>query len=306
MRIARVRDRRSGEVVLVNAARDGSKGRRLRVAVTGYEQEHRLEALLRLGPLQEVLVEEPGNQIDLGLEELEWLPPVEDPHLIVCAGQNFAFHTDESTDVSAPTRPSAFLRVPRTLNGHRSRLPYPEGTCQLDYEVEVAAVLATDAVDIVAEDSLSRLAGFCLANDISARDIQFEEARAGSMVIGKNLPGSLPLGPWLMTPDELPPVDQIEIALTVNGQEMQRDCLGAMSFRFPELISYWSLLGLRAGDLVLSGTPAGVGIFRQPRGEHLLRAGDTVMCSSPQLGELEITIDPPVANDQAIRKENSS
>lgn len=127
----------------------------------------------------------------------------------------------------------------------------------------------------------------------NARDIQFAEARAGSMLLGKNLSGTLPLGPWLTTLDEIEDLTKVELKLQVDGETRQHDVLGSMLMAFPELIAYWSRLGLHPGDLVLSGTPSGVGIFRAPPEQYLVQPGHTVTCCSAQLGELTITIGDP-------------
>ena len=293
MRVARIRQP-NGRTRFVDVDVENLTARPLRPAVPEIEEESGLDALLAFGPPEDVLTYEDAPAVDLVGDAVVWLSPIEDPHTIICAGQNFAVHAQESAVVATPTRPSAFFRVSRTLAGHRSRLSYPAITSALDYEVEVAAIISTDAYDIEPRDALRHVAGFCLANDISARDIQFEEARAGSMVLGKNVPGSLPLGPWLTTMSEVGELGEIEISLTVNGNLKQSDVLASMVYSFPELISYWSILGLRAGDVVLSGTPAGVAIFRHPPEDHLLKPGDVVLCRSPQLGELQTTIGPPV------------
>lgn len=288
MRIARVA--MPGEPIrLVDVAPDGSTGVVLHPVGEGSATETRLEVLLADGDPRDVLVPT-GAAIRLDRPDVQWLPAVTDPRIIVCAGQNFPAHAEESTVVASPSRPSAFLRVPHTLSGHGATIPYPGwATSQLDYEVEVAAVLGA-AAGRADRDPEAAIAGLCLANDISARDIQFEEARAGSMLLGKNLPGTLPLGPWLTTLDEVGDLSSIEIVLTVNGDARQHDVLGSMSYSLPELIRYWSVLGFRPGDLVLTGTPVGIAIFRDDPEAYFLRPGDDVRCESPQLGRLRTRI----------------
>jgi acylpyruvate hydrolase len=294
MKIARIqRPGRSAE--LVDVSDDDASGVLLEPRHSAPEGGSSLDDLLQHGDILRSL-RRTTRTIDLSAPGLRWLPPVMRPSLILCPGQNFDQHATESAFVETPTRPSAFLRVPRTLNGHLQSLPYPRGqTNALDYEVEVAAVLGPATAAQTSANGVS-IAGLCLANDVSARDIQTEEARAGSILLSKNLPGTLPLGPWLTTPDELPDLAQIEISLTVNGEERQRDQLSSMIVPFDELLLYWSPLGLRPGDVVLSGTPAGVGIFREPAERYLLKPGDRVACHSPQLGNLEINIDEPTAD----------
>jgi 2,4-didehydro-3-deoxy-L-rhamnonate hydrolase len=276
MRLARVTVEGSGPRLV---AADGDRARDLGLGVD-------LVAALADPGLRERAARAPA----IDLSDVRWLPPVEDPHVIVCAGQNFASHADESEVVATPARPSAFLRVPRSISPHGGVVPYPAETSQLDYEVEVAALIGRAAIDVAPEQALEHVAGLCLAADVSARDVQFEEARAGSMLRGKNEPGTLPLGPWVTTLDDAGELDALEIELLVDGDLRQRDTLASMVVPFAGLVSYWSVLGLRPGDLVLSGTPAGVGIFRDPPERYLLAPGQTVECRSAQLGVLTFQI----------------
>lgn len=295
MRIARIHDRDHASTRLIDVKPEDEVGIPLRPVDDNHAPDVPLETLLALGPPSEVLIED-GPAIDLSSDAIRWLSPIEDPHIIVCAGQNFASHADESVVVQTPLRPSAFLRVSRTLTGHRATVPHPAASSSFDYEVEVAVVIGSPAVDVTAEDALDYVAGLCLANDLSARDIQFDEAKAGSMLLGKNQPDSLPLGPWMTTVDEIDDLSVVDIRLQVNGHERQADRLSSMTMAFPELIAYWSVLGLRPGDLVLSGTPPGVAIFQDPPEDYLLAPGDTVVCASSQLGELEVVIGQPVSD----------
>lgn len=288
MKLARVRVDGYERLATVNPA----AGRlELRTPAHASAPGAELDELLAMGHKEDVAV---GSAITHDFDDpaVTWLPPVRAPRLIVCAGQNFSDHAGETSGgrhagLEPPSRPSAFLRVPRTLAAHREAVSYPAETRQLDYEVEVAALIGHDVTDVTANNALSYVAGYCLANDVTARDIQLDETRSGSMLRGKNLPGTLPLGPWVTTVDEVPDPGAVEVRCDVDDSPRQAARLSSMIWSFAELIAYWSVLGLRAGDIVLSGTPAGVGLFAADPETALLHPGQTVRCSSPQLGVLE-------------------
>jgi acylpyruvate hydrolase len=153
----------------------------------------------------------------------------------------------------------------------------------VDYEAEVAFVIRDRCKDVQEGDAIDHVAGYTLLNDLSARDYQFKTPQ---WMPGKTFDGAAPCGPALVTPDEAGPHDRIEIELTLNGERMQKSSTADLVHSVPALIAYLSkLMTLEPGDVVSTGTPAGVGSLRDPK--VWLKAGDEVVISSPQLGVLE-------------------
>jgi acylpyruvate hydrolase len=159
----------------------------------------------------------------------------------------------------------------------------PEWSNRVDYEAEVAFVVKDRCRDVPEGEAMDHVAGYTLLNDLSARDYQFKTPQ---WMPGKTFDGAAPCGPALVTPDEAGPHDAIEIELTLNGEVMQRSSTADLVHSVPALVAYLSqLMTLEPGDLVSTGTPAGVGSLRDPK--VWLKPGDEVVISSPQLGVLE-------------------
>ena len=162
----------------------------------------------------------------------------------------------------------------------------PANSTKVDYEAEVAFVIGRRAKDVGEGEALDHVAGYTLLNDLSARDLQ---GRNPQWMPGKIFDGSAPCGPWLVTPDEAGPADAIGIELTLNGETMQDSSTADLIFSIPRLVAdLSSLMTLEPGDIVATGTPAGVGMGRQPR--VWLAAGDEIAIESPTLGRLETRI----------------
>jgi 2-keto-4-pentenoate hydratase/2-oxohepta-3-ene-1,7-dioic acid hydratase in catechol pathway len=208
------------------------------------------------------------------------LAPIPDPEKIVCIGLNYAKHAAEIGVEEPPQMPTIFAKYPNALvpDGATVRVP----TAKTDYEAEVAFVVGRRAKDVDEAEALDHVAGYTLLNDLSARDLQ---GATPQWMPGKVFDGSAPCGPYLVTPDEAGPADAIAIRLTLNGEEMQNGATDDLIFSIPQLVSQLSrLMTLEPGDIVSTGTPAGVGSVRDPR--VWLKAGDETVISSPQLGSL--------------------
>jgi 2-keto-4-pentenoate hydratase/2-oxohepta-3-ene-1,7-dioic acid hydratase in catechol pathway len=219
------------------------------------------------------------------LAEVSLLPPIPDPDKIVCIGLNYRDHAAEAS-VEAPDSPAIFGKYRNALAPAGATVQLPRASRKVDFEAEVAFVVGRRASRVAEADALAHVAGYTLLNDLSARDLQFATPQWMS---GKVFDGSAPCGPWLVTPEEAGPHDGIEIALTLNGEEMQRDSTASLIFGVPQLLSHLSeLMTLEPGDIVSTGTPAGVGSVRQPR--VWLADGDEIAISSPTLGLLETRI----------------
>jgi acylpyruvate hydrolase len=236
-----------------------------------------LEAILERGLLGEI---EPVDTDGVPLDEATLLPPLTRPGKIVCIGQNYHAHAEEQGK-EAPKLPTFFAKFANALvpTGASVRLP---DWSRVDYEAEVAFVLGRRAKDVTEARALDHIAGYMLLNDLSARDYQFKTPQ---WMPGKVFDGSAPCGPALVTADEAGPAEAIEFELRLNGELMQQGSTADLVHSIPALVAYLSkLMTLEPGDVVSTGTPAGVGSLRDPR--VWLGAGDELVISSPTLGEL--------------------
>src|SRR6266852_4300141 len=234
-----------------------------------------------------------GKQNETGYWSLNFvtvLPPVSYPTKIICMGGNFSDHLAEGSS-SLPTFPISFLKSPTSLVGHRAPVIYPRRVKLLDYEVELATVIGKECKDVPKKDALDYVAGYSVFNDISARDIQFAEMKRGFCNLGKNFDTFGPMGPLLVTPDQAGEPDDLAMELRVNGQTRQFSSTKNMVFKIRELIEFFSSMTLEPGDIITSGTPSGVAIYRQPDKEpYLLRTGDTIESKISNLGRLTNTV----------------
>jgi 2-keto-4-pentenoate hydratase/2-oxohepta-3-ene-1,7-dioic acid hydratase in catechol pathway len=236
-----------------------------------------VDELLRRGGLPSPPDGEPA-----ALGSVRLLPPVLAPQKIICLGLNYRSHAEEA-GLEAPSVPTFFAKWPNALAPAGAEVQLPAYSQKVDYEAEVAFVIGRRCRDVPEADALGAIAGYTLLNDLSARDYQFKTPQWGP---GKVFDGSAPCGPALVTPDEAGPPDAIEISLTLNGERMQSATTADLIHSVPAVVAYLSkLMTLEPGDLVSTGTPAGVGSVREP---HVwLKPGDQVVVESPQLGRLE-------------------
>jgi 2-keto-4-pentenoate hydratase/2-oxohepta-3-ene-1,7-dioic acid hydratase in catechol pathway len=213
-------------------------------------------------------------------------PPVARPSKIVCIGLNYRDHARE-TGAALPAEPIVFMKAPSALAGPNDDLPLPIGAEKLDYEVELAVVIGKRAKNVRLDDALGHVAGFALHNDYSERAFQIE--RGGQWVKGKSADGFAPLGPHLVTPDAFPNFANVRLWLKVNGETRQESTTAELIFDVPTLVSYVSrFMTLMPGDVISTGTPAGVGMGRKP--PVYLRAGDVVEYGIDGLGQARQTI----------------
>ena len=219
------------------------------------------------------------------LSEVRLLAPVPDPDKIIGIGLNYKDHAAEAR-LDPPPSPTFFAKFRNALRADGEEVALPSASEKVDYEAEVALVVGRRARDVSEDEAIDHLAGYTLLNDLSARDLQFATPQ---WMPGKVFDGSAPCGPAIVTPDEAGPHDAIGIALDLNGERMQEDTTAGLIFSIPELVSHLSrLMTLEPGDIVATGTPAGVGGARNP--SVWLKPGDEVVVSSPQLGELRTRI----------------
>ena len=219
------------------------------------------------------------------LTEYELAPPIPDPEKIVCIGLNYRTHAAEA-GLEPPGSPTIFAKYRNALAAPGATVNLPASSAKVDYEAEVAFVVGRRAKQVEGSEALDFVAGYTLLNDLSARDLQFSTPQ---WMPGKVFDGSAPCGPAIVTPEEAGAPDAIAISLILNGEEMQSASTADLIFSVPELLAHLStLMTLEPGDIVATGTPAGVGGAREPR--VWLADGDDVVVSSPTLGELETRI----------------
>ncbi|MGN6816279.1 MAG: fumarylacetoacetate hydrolase family protein [Solirubrobacterales bacterium] len=218
------------------------------------------------------------------LSAVQLLPPIPDPDKIVCIGLNYRKHAAEVGVEEPPARATFFAKYRNALVADGATVKAP--TAKTDFEAEVAFVVGRQAKDVDEAEALDHVAGYTLLNDLSARDLQ---GATPQWMPGKVFDGAAPCGPYLVTPDEAGPTNQIGIRLTLNGEEMQNSSTADLIFGVPELVAQLSsLMTLAPGDLVATGTPEGVGMGRNPR--VWLADGDEIVIESPALGRLTTRI----------------
>jgi 2-keto-4-pentenoate hydratase/2-oxohepta-3-ene-1,7-dioic acid hydratase in catechol pathway len=243
-------------------------------------EDRTLEAILEAGLLDEVKPVEGDD--GMAVDDVRLLPPVTRPQKIICIGLNYRAHAEEQ-GAEPPETPTFFAKFRNALAPPGAAVPLPRWSERVDYEAEVAFVIRDRCRDVEQADALEHVAGYTLLNDLSARDFQFKTPQ---WMPGKTFDGAAPCGPALVTPDEAGPHDRIEIELTLNGESMQKSSTADLFHSVPALIAYLSkLMTLEPGDVISTGTPAGVGSLRDPK--VWLKPGDEVVISSPQLGALE-------------------
>jgi acylpyruvate hydrolase len=186
-----------------------------------------------------------------------------------------------------PVYPVAFLKLPGTVIGPDDDIPYPPETQKLDYEVELAVIIGKSCVNVTKEQALDYVAGYAAFNDISARDVIRKENEVGIHLMGKSFPGFAPMGPYLVTADEISDPQNLKLWLRVNGELRQDSNLSYMIFKIRDMIAYWSQMGLNPGDVLTTGTPRGVAAGRK-EGQipWWLKPGDVVEAEVEQVGRL--------------------
>ncbi len=207
--------------------------------------------------------------------------PVTGVRQFVAIGLNYRKHAQEA-GLEVPTEPVVFTKAIASLAGPNDDVELPEGSVAGDWEIELGFVIGTLCKKVAVADALKHVAGYCLANDVSERDWQIK--RNGQWGKGKSFDGFGPIGPWLVTCDELPDPQNIPLELAVNGTVKQQSNTADMIFSVAEVVSYLSqFMTLLPGDVVITGTPAGVGLGMKPTPQFLKR-GDVMSLSAGVLG----------------------
>jgi 2-keto-4-pentenoate hydratase/2-oxohepta-3-ene-1,7-dioic acid hydratase in catechol pathway len=205
----------------------------------------------------------------------------------LAVGLNYRKHAAEA-GMEIPKEPVVFTKALTTVGGPNDDVTLAKDSLASDWEVELAFVIGSRASQVRVEDALQHVAGYCLCNDISERDWQLK--RNGQWVKGKSFDGYGPIGPWLLTADELPNPQNIPLALTLNGETRQRSNTADMIFSVAEIVSYFSqFMTLMPGDLITTGTPEGVGMGVKPTPRYLKR-GDVMALDGGPLGTQRQTV----------------
>jgi acylpyruvate hydrolase len=212
-------------------------------------------------------------------------PPVTDPSKIIAVGLNYRDHAEEQ-DREVPDWPLTFAKAPSCLVGDGDPIPLPTGVTQLDHEVELAVYISQRARKVALDDVDRFIAGYSVFMDITARDVQKREKQ---FFRAKSFDGFGPAGPYLVTSDEVPDPHNLALSLEVNGTRRQSSNTGNMNFRVHYLVHYLShSMTLEPGDIIATGTPAGVGVYSTP--QRFLHKGDTLTATVQSLGTLTNTV----------------
>lgn len=235
----------------------------------------------RLRRFMEDAVADPQPGWFLDEDSLQYAPPVLHPQKIICVGLNYRRHAQES-GMALPETPVLFAKFANALAAHREPVPLPATAAHYDYEVELGVIIGRRTRDVSEEAALDHVFGYCVTNDLSARDLQM---RTGQWLLGKTLDKFLPVGPHLVTADQVTDPQDLELRTWVNGELRQHSNTGDMIFGVAEIISYISrYMTLEPGDLISTGTPEGVilGMAEQV----WLQSGDEVTVEVQGLGRL--------------------
>jgi 2-keto-4-pentenoate hydratase/2-oxohepta-3-ene-1,7-dioic acid hydratase in catechol pathway len=218
------------------------------------------------------------------LAEIELLAPLPRPPKIVAIGRNYADHAAE-TGVAPFEAPRIIAKLPSSVAAPNSVVPRPEGVVKMDYEVELAVVIGSAAQRITREQALAAVAGYTILDDVSAREFQFDVSPPQT-TFAKSMDGFCPMGPWIVTADEIPDPRGLRLQTWVNDEPVQDGNTRDMLVDVPGLIVYISrYMTLEPGDVIATGTPAGVGAFRKP--PRYLQPGDRVRMTISEIGTLE-------------------
>ena len=268
----------------------------LRFGELGAERPGLLDGEGRIRDLSDVVMDFAGPTVsnealaELAAIDAETLPLVAEPGRIgaclahvpnfFCIGLNYAKHAAES-GLDAPDEPILFSKASSALSGPNDPVFIPRGSHKTDWEVELGVVIGREASYVSEVEALSHVSGYCVVNDVSERSFQMD--RGGQWIKGKSAPTFGPVGPWLVSADEVPDPQALGLSLTLNGEVMQDSTTADMIFSVARIISHLSqFMILQPGDIIATGTPSGVGMGQRP--QRFLRSGDVMELTVEGLG----------------------
>jgi 2-keto-4-pentenoate hydratase/2-oxohepta-3-ene-1,7-dioic acid hydratase in catechol pathway len=226
-----------------------------------------------------------SNARRLPLSSVKLVAPLR-PGKVLCSGINYRGHAEENPKAIMPTEPFFFAKLPNAIVGPETPISGAARTEQMDYEVEFAAVIGKRLARSAEADIMPAIFGYTLLNDISARDVQFKDMQ---ITLGKNLDGFAPIGPCVTTADEIADPSNVALKTRLNGKTMQNGSTADWLFSLPRLVAFLShVMTLEPGDIVTTGTPAGVGVFRKP--QVFMKPGDVIEIEADGIGVLRNTI----------------
>lgn len=229
----------------------------------------------------------PSESKEVPIEQVEFLPPITNMEKVICIGANYADHAREMGG-EPPSLPVVFSKFASAITAHQSEVKLPELSAEVDFEAELVVVIGKRGRHISAEESLNHVFGYCCGNDISARDWQRGKP-GGQWLLGKTFDTFAPIGPAIVTKDEIPHPENLSIQLRLNGDVMQDSNTEHLIFTLEFLISHISkFVTLMPGDLIFTGTPPGVGAGRKP--PLFLKAGDKLEVEIEGLGVLQNSV----------------
>jgi 2-keto-4-pentenoate hydratase/2-oxohepta-3-ene-1,7-dioic acid hydratase in catechol pathway len=258
-------------------------------------------ALSRVQSLAKGAATEPRSFAHAMHEEraIRLLPPVPDADKFLCVGKNYRQHLDElvKNDLikEIPEEPTSFIKLNSCLVGHEAKVVRPAGITRLDYEPELVFVIGRRALGVKKVDAMDYVAGVTILNDLTCRDLQKREVASGSRFwTAKNIPGFGPLGPEIITMDEIPDPYDLWMTCSVNGEERMRVNTRDQIWKLPDILEHFSrFIPIEPGDMFSTGAPGGVAVGKPNAAELFLKPGDVIECSIEGMATLRNTIVGP-------------
>lgn len=236
------------------------------------------------------------DNILLSASEITYLPPIMDAEKFLCVGKNYRTHLEELKRTNLikeiPQEPTSFIKLNSCLSGHLAEVVRPKGITKLDYEPELVFVIGKRALGAKKADAMNYVAGVTILNDLTCRDLQLREVASGSRFwTGKNIPGFGPLGPEIVTIDEIPNVYDLWMTCSVNGEERMRVNTSDQIWKISDILEHFSrFIPIEPGDMFSTGAPGGVAVGKDNADALYLKPGDVVECSIDGISTLRTTI----------------
>jgi 2-keto-4-pentenoate hydratase/2-oxohepta-3-ene-1,7-dioic acid hydratase in catechol pathway len=236
------------------------------------------------------------SQLQFDSQDIVYLPPIMNAEKFLCVGKNYRTHLEELKRTNLikeiPQEPTSFIKLNSCLSGHEAKVVRPKGITRLDYEPELVFVIGKRALGAKKEEAMDYVAGVTILNDLTCRDLQLREVASGSRFwTGKNIPGFGPLGPEIVTIDEIPDPYDLWMTCSVNGEERMRVNTKDQIWKISDILEHFSrFIPIEPGDMFSTGAPGGVAVGKENAEELYLKPGDVVECSIDSISTLRTTI----------------